>query len=498
MRMKNRISVRLAVYFALALLVFAVAIGFTFTALFRQHTLDMTKQDMENRATLIAEKMSPYLASQAQDQAAQEQRGTQNGTGYGAFLKNLDAIAMSDVWIVDRNLDLITTGVAALKNYTYQDLPANAEEVVSEVFAGKTTFSESFSNLLETPSLTVGTPIFGESGEVVGVVLLHSPVEGMDTAITQGIIILVLSIAVALGVSVLLSTRLSLTFTRPLTALKNTTGRLAEGDYSVRTDIRRADEIGTLASSIDVLSVRLKEAEQQSEKFEKMRNDFIANVSHELRTPLTVVRGSLEALLDGVVTDGERTREYMEQMLAETKLLQRLVGDLLDLAKLQNMDFRIEKQPVALCGILQDVQRGARNIAAQKGVKVGLSLQSEDCVMLGDWDRIRQMFMVVVDNAVKFSPEGGEVSVRLWEDEHIFVSVRDSGKGISREELPDIFEKFSKTDDPSNIGGTGLGLAIAKQIAVRHDILIEVESEEGKGTEFIFKIPRHTPVNDHI
>ncbi len=493
--MKNKISVRLAVYFALALLVFAVVIGFTFTALFRQHTLDMTKQDLESRATLIAEKLSPYLASQAQDQAGQEQRGTQSGTGYGAFLKNLDAIAMSDVWVVDKNLDIITTGAEALKNYTYQDLPANAEEVVAEVFSGKTTFSESFSNLLDTPTLTVGTPIFGETGEVVGVVLLHSPVEGMDTAITQGIVILIISIAIALAISVLLAARLSLTFTRPLTAIKNATLKLAEGDYSVRTKIRRSDEIGTLASSIDVLAVRLKEAEQQSEKFEKMRNDFVANVSHELRTPLTVIRGSLEALLDGVVTDKDRIREYMGQMLAETKLLQRLVGDLLDLAKLQNLDFKIDKQPAALCSILQDARRGAERMAVLKNVSVTLSTQSEDCVVLGDYDRIRQMFMVVIDNAVKFSEEGGEVQIRLWENKNLFVSVKDSGKGIPPKELPDIFDKFAKTDDPSNQSGTGLGLAIAKQIAVRHDIFIQVKSEEGKGTEFIFEIPKYDPDN---
>ncbi len=491
--MKHKISVRLAVYFALALLVFAVAIGFTFTALFAQHTLDMTKRDMESRATLIAEKLSPYLAEQAQDQGGQEQRGSQGGTGYGAFLRNLDAIAMTDVWIVDKNLDLITTGVAQAKNYTYQDLPANAEEVVAEVFAGKTTFSESFSNLFEAQTLTVGTPIFGDAGEVVGVVLLHSPAIGMDDAVAQGIFILVISIAVALAVSVLLSTRLSLTFTRPLTALKNTTLDLADGDYSVRTDIRSKDEIGTLASSVDVLAERLKEAERQSEKFEKMRNDFVANVSHELRTPLTVIRGSLEALLDGVVTEKEREREYLGQMLGETKLLQRLVGDLLDLSKLQNMDFKIEKQPIPLCNILTDVKRGAERVATQKKIKIGLEIASENCVMLGDWDRIRQMFMVVADNAVKFSPEGGEVSVLLWEDEKLYVSVKDNGRGISQKELPDIFDKFAKTDDPANRGGTGLGLAIAKQIAVRHDILINVKSEEGKGTEFIFEIPKYDP-----
>ena len=357
----------------------------------------------------------------------------------------------------------------------------------------KTTFSENFSNLLETQTLTVGTPIFSSGGEVLGVVLLHSPVEGTDTAVSQGITILIISIAVALAVSVLISTRLSYTFTRPLTALKNTTLRLSEGDYSVRTDIRQSDEIGVLAASLDVLSDRLKEAELQSDKYEKMRNDFIANVSHELRTPLTVVRGSLEALMDGVVTDEGRRDEYLAQMLAETKLLQRLVGDLLDLSRLQNMDFKIEKHPAALCSILQDVKRGADNVAAQKNVTVSLSVQSEDCVMLGDFDRIRQMFMVVVDNAVKFSPEGGDVFIGLLEKkETLLVSVRDNGKGIPQNELPGIFDRFAKTKDPVNKSGTGLGLAIAKQIALRHDIVIRVQSKEGEGTEFIFEIPKYS------
>jgi signal transduction histidine kinase len=196
--------------------------------------------------------------------------------------------------------------------------------------------------------------------------------------------------------------------------------------------------------------------------------------------------------MDGVVTDDERRDEYLAQMLAETKLLQRLVGDLLDLARLQNMDFKIEKQPVALCSILQDVKRGAENVAAQKNVSVSLAIQSEDCVMLGDFDRIRQMFMVVVDNAVKFSPEGGEVFVSLLEKKKtLLVSVRDNGKGIPQNELPGIFDRFAKTEDPVNKSGTGLGLAIAKQIALRHDITIRVQSEEGRGTEFIFEIPKY-------
>jgi len=194
---------------------------------------------------------------------------------------------MADVWIVDENLNLITIGHMTNKQYNYTDLPKDAESVVDKVFEGNTTFSEGFSNLLNIPTLTVGTPI-KSNGNVIGALLLHTPVEGMNSAINQGFKILGISIIFALILSTILSIVFAVSFTLPLKKIKNTAIELSKGDYTAKTGVVQRDEIGDLASTMDVLSCRLNTASQESEKLQKLRRDFVSNISHELRTPVTV------------------------------------------------------------------------------------------------------------------------------------------------------------------------------------------------------------------
>ena len=360
-------------------------------------------------------------------------------------------------------------------------MPEDAESVVKEVFQGQTTFSKGFSELLGTPSVTVGTPI-RQSGNIVGALLLHSPVKGINDAVGQGFEkILAISVAAALGISIVLSVLLAVSFTKPLKMMKNSTAQLAGGDYSAKTGVQRDDEIGELASSIDILSERLEQADRESENLAKLRQDFVANISHELRTPVTVIRGSLEALYDEVVTDPEQIKIYHRQMLNESIFLQRLVDDLLDLSRLQNIDFKIEMQEIDICDVLSDVLRSARNIASGKQIQIQFEKDTASCIVTGDYGRIRQMLMIILDNAVKFSPEGGIVSMSLVNRE---VVIRDYGAGISKKDLPYIFERFYKSKSEQNKNGTGLGLAIAKQIAQRHHISLSVSSSTSDGTAF--------------
>ena len=175
--------------------------------------------------------------------------------------------------------------------------------------------------------------------------LLHSPVAGLQDAIWSGLRILLISLLVAMALGMLLSVVLSWRFTGTIEKMKNIAERLAERDYTARTNIKQNDEIGELARTLDILAERLKLADAESQKLEKLRREFIANISHELRTPVTVIRGSLEALRDGVVTEKADVEEFHEQMYKESLFLQRLINDLLDLSRLQNTDFPIEKAP---------------------------------------------------------------------------------------------------------------------------------------------------------
>ena len=478
--MKNKIAKRLLLYFSATLLLFSVCIGGIFMTLFKSHTIDFQKSELERRAVSIADTVSDLLSGNRYGSGPRMGMMGGGQGGYMAYLQFIDDIAMTDVWIVDENLELITIGHMGTQSFNYTDLPEDAESVVKEVFQGETTFSEGFSELLGAPSVTVGTPI-RQSGNIVGALLLHSPVKGINDAVGQGFEILAISVAAALGISIVLSVLLAVSFTKPLKMMKNSTAQLAGGDYSAKTGVQRDDEIGELASSIDILSERLEQADRESENLAKLRQDFVANISHELRTPVTVIRGSLEALYDEVVTDPEQIKIYHRQMLNESIFLQRLVDDLLDLSRLQNIDFKIEMQDIDLCDVLSDVLRSARNIASRKQIQIQLDKDIASCIVTGDYGRIRQMLMIILDNAVKFSPEGDIVSMSLVNRE---VVIRDHGTGIPQEDLPYIFERFYKSKSELNKNGTGLGLAIAKQIAQRHHIALSVSSSTSDGTAF--------------
>ncbi|MGE4484131.1 MAG: ATP-binding protein [Oscillospiraceae bacterium] len=478
--MRSRIALKLTLYFAAALLLFSAVIGTVFITLFRTQTIKAHKDDLETRAVSIAGAMSEYMGST--DSGGKGMMGNGMG-GYGVYLRFIDDIAMADVWIVDEDLNLITNSQMSGQEYNYADLPEDADKVVEAAFGGTTTFSEGFSSLLSAPTLTVGTPIT-VNGQIVGAVLLHSPVEGIDDATMRGVWILMVSILTSLILSAILSAFLALKFTKPLNKMKDSALLLAEGDYTAKTGVTQKDEIGELAGTIDVLSERLHFAKLESDKLEKLRRDFVANISHELKTPVTVIRGSLEALCDGVVTEPEQVKSYHSQMLLESLSLQRLVNDLLDLSRLQNADFKIEMQDLNLCEILSDAARSAGHLAMAKNIEIRQAYDTQSFKVTGDYGRLRQMFLIVLDNAVKFSPEGGVVKISLKSG---IVTVSDRGVGISEEDLPHIFDRFYKERSEENKSGSGLGLAIARQIAERHGVRISVRSRLNEGAEFNFE-----------
>lgn len=475
--LNNKIALKLSLSFALALIIFSIIISGVFLVLFKQYTVDLHKTQLQNYAQSLAQSLSTGRRY--------------NGMGYGAHLYFSSEIMGYNVWIVDENMNVITPRnmqhhKMMHANYTFSELPPNASEVIREVFQDKTVFSEGFSDVLSQLTLTVGVPIKDANGKVWGAVLLHSPVEGTTDGIYQGLMILGISIILALIIVLALAILFSYFFTKPLTKMKSVAIQLAEGNYQAKCNIKQKDEVGELANVMDLLAGRLDEASKESLKLEQMRKDFVSNISHELRTPVTVIRGSLEALCDEIITDPKQIDEYHLQMLNEAKFLQRLVGNLLDLSRLQNPDFAIEKQELNLNDVISDVVRSAKQIAKNKNVSINIDLKNPNLKIFGDYGRLRQMFLIILDNAIKFSFENNKVDVLAKNDTII---IRDYGIGINEKDLPHIFDRFYKTHGEHNKVGTGLGLAIAKQIAERHNIELIAQNNFDGGAKFIFKIP---------
>ena len=196
-----------------------------------------------------------------------------------------------------------------------------------------------------------------------------------------------------------------------------------------------------------------------------------------------MLRGSLEALSDGVVSEPLMVGEYYRQMLKETMGLQRLVNDLMDLARLQNTDFPIENAPLVVQEVLLDALRSAERLAQSKDIHIIREIPEHPVAYNGDYARLKQMLLIVLDNAVKFSPPGSTLYAAM--DSHS-ITLRDEGSGIPATELPYIFDRFHKSRSEENRQGSGLGLAIARGIAERHNIRITVESRESDGTTVRF------------
>ncbi len=509
--MKNKIFVKMFLAFAFALLVFSLVVGSGFGYLFREHVISVKKQDMEQRAVKIAqalgESRDQWLTWQAKRKEAQAQAQEDRhlfganqqgdlvrpqgplGLSFGAVLRFLGSAAADDVWIVDNNQHLTSTAnnrQGKHSTFMFKDLPPDAAKVVDRVIQGNVTTTEGFSTLLEVPTLTVGAPVKDKDGNILGAVLVHAPISGMEEAATQGNRILLMCGGAALLLSFILALGFAWWFTKPLRTMQLTAEEMAEGDYEARCNVRQKDEVGELGRALDTLGDKLLVASKESAQLDQLRKDFIANISHELRTPVTVIRGSLEALCDKVVIAPDKVEEYYGEMLKETIFLQRLINDLLDLSRLQNVNFKIEMSKVNLYDVLQDVLHSGSRLAQHKNITVALNADATCYPLTGDYGRLRQMLMVFVDNAVKFSPQGSRVEVSL---KGRTIKITDHGCGVPQKELAHIFDRFYKTRNERNKTGTGLGLSIAREIAERHKMRVHMESQPEVYTSVVVELP---------
>ena len=226
-------------------------------------------------------------------------------------------------------------------------------------------------------------------------------------------------------------------------------------------------------------------------QLEQMRKDFVANVSHELRTPLTVLTGYLETLLDNVDEVQPRWRRALQQMQQQGTRMQNLLTDLLLLARLEAADYPADNRPVAVAPLLQSIRSDAIALSAERGHRI--ELQADPALLLkGSEAELRSAFSNLVFNAVKYSPEGGDIRIRCWRDaEGAHLAVQDSGPGIEAKHIPRLTERFYRVDASraANTGGTGLGLAIVKHVLLRHRARLEISSTPGKGSSFVCHFP---------
>lgn len=247
------------------------------------------------------------------------------------------------------------------------------------------------------------------------------------------------------------------------------------------------DEIGTTAGAVGLFSDIT-----QLERLERTRRDYVANVSHEMRTPLTAMRALIEPLKEGMVTTDEARMRYYDIILREIMRLSRLINDLMELSRLQSGTLAIRTERMKLGELVDDVCERYRSIAEDHNITFHEETDfSKVPAVVANADRVEQLLVILLDNAIKYTPEGGTVSLdATWDASRVTLIVKDTGIGISQEDLPYVFDRFYKVDKAHSGMGSGLGLSIAKELLKWMGEDIWVKSELGKGTQFGFTLRR--------
>jgi signal transduction histidine kinase len=290
--------------------------------------------------------------------------------------------------------------------------------------------------------------------------------------------LVVAAVVVVVTVAVLSTTFRMVRGAAPLADVMDAAGRVADGDYDVRVRVRGPREVRRLVGSFNAMTERLGRAEQE-------RRRLLADVSHELRTPLSVIQGQLEGAIDGVYP---RDEAQLGAILEETRHMARIIEDLRILSLAESGGLRLQRQPVSLDEMADDAVDAHTPAAAAAGVTLRSTVPPDLPPVDADPTRLREVLDNLLSNAVRYTPAGGEVMVgarRQGSDIH--VAVRDSGRGVSAEELPLIFERFHRSPDSR---GSGLGLAIARDLVRAHGGEMTAASDgPGRGTTIAFTLP---------
>jgi signal transduction histidine kinase len=330
------------------------------------------------------------------------------------------------------------------------------------------------------PYLAVAHPLRPEGrGPAFGVLIVAKPKAELSDRLNTLLERLALALLGGIIVAGALAWYLSRRLTRPIWALSKAADQVAEGRYDVEIPTSGRDEIAHMADRFGQMANRLREANE-------LERNFLMRVSHELRTPLTAIRGHVGALREGLADDPESREASLDVIAAEAGRLERLVGDVLDLAKLDARRFTLREEEVDMGRVLERAYTAFGEEARRRGIDYRQHANG-GAVIVGDGDRVLQIISNLLSNAFRWTPDGGRIDVELdAQNGKVSVAVADSGPGISPEEAERIFRPFWSRDAG---GGTGLGLAIANELANALGGRIELDTSVGGGSRFRLVLP---------
>ncbi len=478
----RKIFWKVAICFVASLVLSAIVASTIFTRLNRDNIMKLYRDELNNLALSVSNQVS----------IAVRDDNREDFSVYLRALLDFGEMRNADIWVVangesDNPLPDQYTNID-LNKVRFDD--EHLKALLNVAFNGGNKYYSGYDAMYEKEMIHIATPVENSEGEYIGAVLVIGENHYSSQSGNEYQYYMFISILAALGVSLIISVIFSRQLVRPIIKVKKTALLIAAGDYAQHTNIRRRDELGDLARSMDILSDRLVEAEKFREDLDRNRRDFFSNISHELRTPITVVKGYVETICDGYVTDEEKKQEYYDRILRECVGMERLVSDLLILSKMDNPDFELEVEILNVIAVMQDAVRNIRVLMDEKSLDCKINYNDEKSLIMGDYDRIRQLFLVILQNALKYCDANTTIEVDIKRNnDTICVSITDTGIPIPKSEWEEVFEKFYRGSTHGNTDGSGLGLMVAKHIVEKHGGNISVSSDEIKKTTFHMIFP---------
>lgn len=393
----------------------------------------------------------------------------------------LDALAV----YMDASIQIINPSGRVILN-SQKTLNVEEIEIIENfdpTFTGNSYYVvDTFFNTFSKKCLSVIAPIT-TNYKVKGYVVIHYAMQGFDESSNHlnGIFMLTFLILFLLSMIILIF------FTEfvyvPLKKITYATEQYASGNMHYEFQVESDDEIGYLSACLNYMANEIARSEDDQKK-------FVANVSHDFRSPLTSIRGYLEAMLDGTIPP-EMYEKYLGIVLAETERLTKLTNSLLTLNNLNNKGVLLEKTDFDINNVIRGTAASFEGVCLKKKLAIKVILTGEEMYVNADMEKIKQVLYNLLDNAIKFSHHDSVITIETTEKKNkIFVSVKDTGIGIPKDDLKLIWDRFYKSDlsRGKDKKGTGLGLSIVKEIINSHGENINVISTEGVGSEFVFSL----------
>jgi signal transduction histidine kinase len=589
---KKNIALKLTLGFLMIVIVSTLFIGIIALNIFKNNIYEVKKNNMHKHASAISETIEPYISN------------TSNNKEFMRIINLLDSIDNSKIWIINSDKSIITASDNSPDSITYindNETKETYSDINEKVLTGAEQYEEVYNPYYKEDMMTIAIPIKSDNN-IIGAIILNSSTSDLSNSMDRFFQYLILTLLGEIILVSFIGYHFSKNISKPIREINTSALKLARGHYGIKTNIYQKDEIGELANSFDLLSLKLEytigklfeeknklsniitsvsegilaldinfeimninEAARnllsinggkynikndiesyteiiqvlaklniksefnfaicnnekktilkehinkvlefsvspiksnsneiiggviliqdisEKEKLEQMRKDFISNVSHEFRTPLTVIKGYLESIVDGM-TKPEHITDTCVTLIKETNRLERMVKDLLNLSKLESGKLEIDFNNLDVNMLINDTIRSLKPLINNKDIDLQLSLQNNLSTLLSDYDKLKQLIIIFLDNAIKFSKNNGilQISTHAYNN-NIYITIKDSGIGIPKDEIQYLGEKFYKADKArnSNVGGTGLGLSIAKRLVKVLNGSFSIESDLGKGT----------------